>query len=86
MAKRKITPGYLLFFLLLWPDTWRILIGAAIAGLLGPPIIPSDLGPPGSWMFFFMLATIGYSVAGIPARGITKWLKKMILRLNHGQM
>lgn len=86
MAKRKITTGYLLFFLLLWPDTWRILIGAAIAGLLGPAIIPSDLGSPGSWMFYIMLATIGYSVAGIPAREISKQLKKLVVRLYHEKM
>lgn len=86
MTRRKLTPVYILFFLLLWPDTWRILMGVAMAGLMGPGIIPPDLGPPGSWMFYFMLATIGYSVFAVPARGITNWLKKLIIRLNNGQM
>jgi hypothetical protein len=79
MPKRKMTPGYALFFMLFWPDTWRSLIGLALAVFLGPRLIPADLRAPGSWLFFIMLATIGYSVAAYPARGISKMLKKLIL-------
>jgi hypothetical protein len=79
MSKRALTPGYILFYILFWPDTWRILIGIALACFLAPPITPPDKGVFVAGLIFVMVATIGYSVAVWPAKGITKALKKLIL-------
>jgi hypothetical protein len=77
--QRKLTPGYIFFYLLFWPETWRIVIGVIIAALLGPMVIPVDFATAGMVMLYLMLATIGYSVASVPARGISRLLKKAIL-------
>lgn len=79
MSKRPLTPGYILFYLLFWPDTWRILIGFAMACFLTPRITPADKGILVAGLLFVMIAAIGYSVAALPAKGITKGLKKLIL-------
>jgi hypothetical protein len=81
MTHRKRTPAFIVFYMLFWPETWRILMGVAAACLLGPGIIPSDLGTSGSWMMYFMMATIGYSVSAIPANGISRWMRKWFVRL-----
>ena len=80
MQKRPLTPTYLFFYLLFWPDTWRILIGLIIAGLLTPRLLSSDRVIFELIMLFFMLAAIGYTVSAKPARWITERLRKVILK------
>ena len=75
MPKHKMTPAYALFFVLFWPDTWRIVLGVAFAAVVGPGIIPQDLVAPGSWLFYIMLATISARVG----RMVSRLLKRLIL-------
>jgi hypothetical protein len=79
LPKRPLTPGYVIFYILFWPDTWRILIGIALAAILVPLMLSPDMGAFVSVLLFVMVATIGYSLAALPARGITSILKKLIL-------
>ena len=79
MNRRKLTPGYIIFYLLFWPDTWCIVLGIAFAAVVGPAIIPDDLGVAGSWLLYIMLATIGYRITAPVGRGISRWLRKLIL-------
>jgi hypothetical protein len=79
LSKRTITPAYVIFFILFLPDTWRILMGIALAVLLGPYLIEPEMAASGRAIIFLMLATIGYAVTGMPARWITQTLKKLIL-------
>ena len=80
MRKKNLTPGYVFFYILFWPDTWRILIGVAAAFLLAPRFVYSDLGTLGTGMIYIMLASIGYAFSSLPARWISDRIKKLILR------
>lgn len=79
MSKRPITPAYVIFFILFLPDSWRILMGIALAVLLGPYLIEPEMAAFGRAIIFLMLATMGYAVTGMPAGWITQSLKKWIL-------
>ena len=77
--KRPLTPAYVIFYILFWPDTWRILTGVLMALLLAPYILPADLGMGGRAMLYVMIAVIGWALSGKPAGWITTKLKKLIL-------
>ncbi len=79
MAKRPITPAYIIFYILFLPDSWRILTGIAAAVFLTPYVAEPDMDSAGRVMMFVMLAAIGYAASGVPARFITAKLKKWIL-------
>jgi hypothetical protein len=74
-----LTPGYIFFYVLFSADTWRILMGIIAAWLLVPSIAPPEMGTGGRTMLYIMSAAIGYAASGVPARGITRILKKRIL-------
>ena len=78
--KRPLTPAYVVFYILFWPDTWRILVGLLTAMLFTPHILPEDMGTAGRAMLYVMVAAIGWSLSNKPARWITAQLKKMILK------
>ena len=78
--KRPLTPGYLFFFLIFWPDTYRILIGLCAAFFLAPRITPPDQGGFGLALMYVMLACIGYAASAKPARSISSKLKKVVLK------
>ncbi len=80
MRKKKLTPGYVFFYILFWPDTWRILIGIAAACLLAPRLVYPDLGTLGTGMIYVMIASIGYAFGTSPARWISDGIKKLILK------
>jgi len=80
--KRPLTPGYFFFYLIFWPDTYRILIGLSAAFFLAPRITPPDQGGFGQAMMHIMLACIGYAASAKPARSISNKLKKMVLKDN----
>jgi hypothetical protein len=80
VRKRPLKPGYVFFYILFWPDTWRILIGVAVAYLLAPRLVYPDIGTWGSGMICVMLASIGYAFSSLPARWISDRLKKLILK------
>jgi len=77
--KRTSSPAYWFFYLLFWPDTWRIFMGVAASALLVPVIAPPDLTPGGRVVLYVMVAAIGWAVSAIPAGWITGLLKKLIL-------
>ena len=79
MAKRPVTPAYVIFYILFSPDTWRIVMGIIFAVLLVPHIVKPDMTMPARGVLYIMVATIGYAGSGLPARGITKLLKRLIL-------
>jgi pilus assembly protein TadC len=79
LPNRNITPGYILFFILFSPDTWRILIGVVCAALLGPLIALPEMNVWGKIVLYFMIATIGYAASAVPARWIARSLKKVVL-------
>ena len=79
MQKRQRTFSYYIFYMLFLPDTWQILIGIAAAYLLAPLAMSPATSLFGKVMLYIMIATIGYTVSRLPARGICRIIKKMIL-------
>lgn len=79
MNKRPITPSYIVFYILFSPDTWRILTGVIFSVFLSPLAISEDMNTGGAVLIYIMIATIGYSVSGIPGRWISGMFKKLIL-------
>jgi hypothetical protein len=77
--KRPLTPAYIIFYILFWPDTWRILAGLVLSLLITPHILPADLGTGGRAMLYVMVAAIGWAMSGKPAAWITGKLKSLIL-------
>ncbi len=80
MRKRPLTPGYVFFYILFWPDTWRILIGAAAAFFLAPRLVSPDMGVMGAGMVYVMLAAIVYASSARLASWISGRVRKLILR------
>lgn len=81
MRKRKITPGFVLFYILFSPDTWRLVIGILAAWLLVPGIIHNqDFSTPARIMIWIMLIAIGWAVSSYPGRKIALLIKKVILK------
>lgn len=80
MRNKPLTPGYVFFYILFWPDTWRILIGIAAACLLAPRLVYPDLGTLGTGIIYVMLASIGYAFSSLPARWISDRIKNLILK------
>ncbi|MFZ0614232.1 MAG: hypothetical protein WAM73_18460 [Desulfobacterales bacterium] len=79
--KRPLTAGYVFFYLIFWPDTWRILIGVAAAWGLAPRLVSPAMGPLGAAMIYLMLATIGYALSAVPGRWISAGIKRFVLKV-----
>lgn len=79
MAKRSITPTYLLFFILFSPDTWQAVAGLTAAYFITPAITTPEDGTAKVVMVFIMIAAIGYAGTRPIARRISRWLKKRVL-------
>ena len=79
MAKRPITPAYIVFYILFLPDSWQILMGLGFAWLLLGAATGPEMLLYKKVLIFLMLATIGYAITRIPGRWIAGWLKKYIL-------
>lgn len=79
LGNRKLTPGYIIFYILFLPDTWRVLIGIIASYLLTPAIVSPEMHHTGTVIFYIMIASIGYAASDIPSRWITQILKKLIL-------
>lgn len=78
MNKRRITPAYIFFYILFWPDTWRFVIGLIAAALITPRIAPPDQIA-GSLVLFVMLAGIGYAASAAPGRKIALFFRNLVL-------
>ena len=79
LQKRPRTFSYYIFYALFLPDTWQIIIGIIAAYLLAPLAMTRDSGAFSRVMLYIMIATIGYTASRLPARGICRIIKKMIL-------
>ncbi len=79
MNKRPLSVSYIFFYILFLPDTWQVAIGIAVAWIFAPRAITPDSGVFGRVMLYIMIATIGYAASRLPARGITRALRKLIL-------
>lgn len=80
MPKRPFTPTYILFYLLFWPDTWRITIGLIAGILLTPHLTKTESNPLQTGMLFIMLAAIGYAASAKPAKIISTKLRTLVLK------
>ncbi|MFP4160282.1 MAG: hypothetical protein ACLFQ9_03075 [Desulfobacterales bacterium] len=79
MARRTVTPAYVIFYILFLPDSWRILIGLAAAAMLDHFFTGSAADAVGRTIIFLMAAAIGYAASAVPGRLIAGMMKKMIL-------
>ena len=79
MQKRPLTFSYIFFYILFLPDSWQVLIGIAAAFIFAPLAFTPETGQLGRIMLYVMIATIGYAASRLPARGITRVIKKLIL-------
>lgn len=79
LQNRPRTFSYFVFYALFLPDTWQILIGIAAAYFLAPLAISPETGLSSRVMLYIMIATIGYAASRLPARGICRVIKKLIL-------
>ncbi len=79
MGKRRITPAYVLFYILFLPDTWQILIGIVFALLLKRFAVGPDMAFFSRILVLLMLAAIGYTVSRIPGKWIAAWFRRLVL-------
>ena len=79
MTNRPVTPSYIIFYVLFSTETWRIVLGLALSFFATPGLLSPDLSTAARALVYVMVATIGYSLAGRPARWISDGLKKAIL-------
>jgi hypothetical protein len=81
--KRKITPGYVFFYILFSVDTWRIVMGILISSILTPQLVKNyTLSVSGEVMLYIMIAVIGWAITSYPASKIALFLRKFILKGN----
>lgn len=78
-AKRPLTPAYVIFYILFWPDTWRLLAGLLLSLVFTPRIMPADLSTGGRAMLYVMVAAIGWALAAKPSTWISGHLKKLLI-------
>lgn len=79
LKKKPRTFSYFIFYVLFLPDTWQILVGIAVSYFLAPLAMSPGTGSSGRIMLYIMIATIGYAASRLPARGICRIIKKLIL-------
>jgi hypothetical protein len=79
LSKRPRSIGYFVFYLLFWSESWRVVLGAILALLLAPGIVPPQMERVAAVMVWVMLATIGYCLTGYPARKIAQFWQRLIL-------
>ncbi len=74
---------YCFFYLLFAVDTWRILIGVALAVIFGPMLTAERHLPlPAQVVTWAMILGIGYAAGHLPARFISRGLRKLFTDIN----
>lgn len=73
--KKRTTPAYLFFHLLLSEDTWRIVIGVTLAVILAPFLLPLDRTGIGRYVMFITAVVIGWAISSGPSQWIVRQLK-----------
>ncbi len=79
LAKRPITANYIFFYILFSQDTWRIMIAIVFSFLVAPYTYEPDTEVFGRVLLYIMVAGIGFAAGGLPARLITRMIKKLVL-------
>jgi hypothetical protein len=80
--RRKITPGYIFFYLLFSGDAWRVLCGLVAAVLLTPHLAAGrDLGRGAIAVLALMLVAIGWWVTAWPMERWAALLRRRIRAL-----
>ena len=75
--KRRLTPGYLFFYLVFSADTWRILCGVVLAIALSPRLSAGrELSPSAQVVLGLMLVAIGWWVTGRPMERWAAFLRR----------
>jgi hypothetical protein len=76
--QKRLSPLYVVFYILFSPDTWRVLFGVAIAAYGTPRIMgmTEQITTLGRYVIFLMLAAIGWVVFARPARWIATRLQR----------
>lgn len=78
--KKRPTPSYIVFYILFNEDTWRCLIGIALAVILAPFLLPFDRTGLGRYIMFIGVVVVGWAVAKAPSRWIVERLRLMFPR------
>jgi hypothetical protein len=73
--KKRITPAYLFFHLLLSEDTWRIVTGVSLAVILAPLLLPLDRTGMGRYVMFITAVVVGWAVSKTPSQWIVRQLR-----------
>lgn len=73
--KKRLTPSYLFFYILLNEDTWRCLIGIVLAVVLAPYLQRFDHTGIGRYIMFITVVVIGWAVSKSPSRWIVERLR-----------
>ncbi len=79
LQKKQPTPGYILFYLLFSPETWRVLFGILASYFLTPLIAAGNMPVSSRLLLHIMLAAIGFAGSGLPARWIAHLAKQAVL-------
>lgn len=83
MPKRPFTVSYVLFYLVLSDDTWRIAAGFVCAVVFGPLVTQGrHLNRASEVMVWLMIMAIGWSVSAWPAKKITGFLQRAVKRVS----
>ncbi len=78
MPREKLTPLYVLFYVLFSPDTYRVLAGIVCGAVLMPKLLPQETTVLGKYVLFLMLFCIGWAASGVPARWIAGRLQSLV--------
>ena len=73
--KQRLTPAYLLSYILFSEDTWRVAIGFVSAVILAPYLLPFDHTGIGRYVMFITVVVIGWAVSKVPSQWIVRQLK-----------
>lgn len=78
MERQRNSILYIFFYVLFSVETWRILMGIAMAVLLCPRLMArSEYGMAAQIVIWAMIFVIGYTVSSYPARFISKGLRRL---------
>lgn len=80
MKKRNITVSYIIFYVLFFPDTYRIIIGLLVAWLMTPYVVGTrPMTQAGEFVVWIMVATIGYAISARLGDMISERIKNLVL-------
>lgn len=76
--KKRLTPAYVLYYILLSEDTWRFVMGILVAVFLAPTLLPFDRTGLGRYVMFLVVVAIVWTVSRAPARWIVQRIRSLL--------